>query len=59
MAIYNKHDWLSDQKEAYDKFAEALFAPVQKGLEHKKVAVNQWLVAKQLVLQITNSLIML
>ena len=30
MAIYNKHDWLSDQKEAYEKFGEALFAQVQK-----------------------------
>ncbi|WP_237333476.1 hypothetical protein [Vibrio natriegens] len=40
MAIYNKHDWLSDQKEAYEKFAEALFTQVQKGLENKKVAVS-------------------
>ncbi len=40
MAIYNKHDWLSDQKEAYEKFAETLFAEVQKELEHEKVAVN-------------------
>ncbi|MFN1550213.1 hypothetical protein [Vibrio natriegens] len=40
MAIYNKHDWLSDQKEAYEKFAEALFAQVQKELEHEKVAVS-------------------
>jgi hypothetical protein len=39
MAIYNKHDWLSDQKEAYEKFAEALFAQVQKELEHEKVVL--------------------
>ncbi|WP_217906263.1 hypothetical protein [Vibrio natriegens] len=38
MAIYNKHDWLSDQKEAYEKFAEALFSQVQKELEYEKVA---------------------
>ncbi|ENP8391129.1 MULTISPECIES: site-specific integrase [Vibrio] len=40
MAIYNKHDWLSDQKEAYEKFAEALFTQVQKELEYEKVAVS-------------------
>lgn len=40
MAIYNKHDWLSDQKEAYEKFADALFVQVQKELEHEKVVVN-------------------
>ena len=40
MAIYNKYDWLADQKEAYEKFAEALFTQVQKELEYKKVAVN-------------------
>jgi len=40
MAIYNKHDWLSDQKEAYEKFAETLFAQQQKGLEHGKLAVS-------------------
>ncbi|WP_417877142.1 tyrosine-type recombinase/integrase [Vibrio sp.] len=40
MAIYNKHDWLSDQKEAYAKFADALFVQVQKELEHEKVAVR-------------------
>ena len=40
MAIYNKHDWLSDQKEAYEKFADALFAQVQKELEHEKLAVD-------------------
>lgn len=35
MAIYNKHDWLSDQKEAYEKFADALFVQVQKELEYE------------------------
>ena len=40
MAIYNQHDWLSDQKEAYEKFAGALFAQVQKELEHEKLAVS-------------------
>jgi hypothetical protein len=39
MAIYNKPDWLLDQKEAYEKFAEALFAQVQKELEHEKVVL--------------------
>ncbi len=40
MAIYNKPDWLLDQKEAYEKFAETLFAQQQKGLEHGKLAVS-------------------
>ncbi len=40
MAIYNKHDWLSDQKEAYEKFADALFDQQQKGLEYEKLAVS-------------------
>lgn len=40
MATYNKHDWLSDPKEAYEKFAEALFAREQKELEHEKLAVD-------------------
>lgn len=40
MAIYNEHDWLSDQKGAYETFGEALFAQVQRELEHEKVTVN-------------------
>ncbi|MEI8598938.1 hypothetical protein [Vibrio sp. dhg] len=40
MAIYKKHGWLSDQKEAYEKFADALFAQQQKGLEYEKLAVS-------------------
>ncbi|WPC72975.1 tyrosine-type recombinase/integrase [Vibrio porteresiae] len=30
MAVYNKHDWLAEQKEAYEKFADCLFEQVQK-----------------------------
>jgi integrase len=33
MAVYNKHDWLKEQKDAYDTFEEALFRQVQKELE--------------------------
>lgn len=37
MAVYNKHDWLNEQKIAYETFAEALFAQVKKELEHEKM----------------------
>ncbi|MBU2897720.1 tyrosine-type recombinase/integrase [Vibrio hepatarius] len=36
MAIYNKHDWLPEQKEAYEQFADELFKQVQKELENEK-----------------------
>ncbi|MDN3699163.1 site-specific integrase [Vibrio cortegadensis] len=29
MAIYNKHDWLAEQKEGYEIFADALFGQVK------------------------------
>ncbi|WGV99110.1 integrase [Vibrio sp. YMD68] len=32
MGVYNKHDWLADQKEAYETFSEALFEQVKKEL---------------------------
>ncbi|MBL4278973.1 tyrosine-type recombinase/integrase [Vibrio fluvialis] len=32
LAVYNKHDWLNEQKDAYENFAEALFAQVKKEL---------------------------
>ncbi|MCU8386677.1 site-specific integrase [Vibrio vulnificus] len=38
LAIYNKHDWIDEQKEAYELFAEALFAQVKKELEHEQAS---------------------
>ncbi|EOG7750618.1 tyrosine-type recombinase/integrase [Vibrio cholerae] len=35
LAIYNKHDWLDEQKEAYEIYADALFAQVKKELENE------------------------
>ncbi len=32
LAVYNKHDWLNEQKDAYENFAEALFTQVKKEL---------------------------
>ncbi len=29
LAVYNKHDWLSEQKDAYENFAETLFRQVK------------------------------
>ncbi len=34
MAIYNKHDWLPEQKVAYEMFADALFDQVKMELIH-------------------------
>ncbi|EGS70086.1 hypothetical protein VCBJG01_1238 [Vibrio cholerae BJG-01] len=25
LAVYNKHDWLNEQKDAYENFSNALF----------------------------------
>jgi integrase len=36
MAVYNKHDWLAEQKDAYELFAEELFAQVRKELDYEK-----------------------
>lgn len=30
MAVYNKHDWLVEQKEAYEKYADKIFWQVNK-----------------------------
>ena len=30
MAVYNKHDWLSDQKDAYELYADKIFWHVNK-----------------------------
>ncbi|QII36978.1 site-specific integrase [Rouxiella badensis] len=30
LAVYNKHDWLAEQKEAYDLYAEKLFWHIKK-----------------------------
>ncbi|MBE4579885.1 tyrosine-type recombinase/integrase [Vibrio navarrensis] len=38
LAIYNKHDWINEQKEAYEAFAEALFAQVKKELESEQAS---------------------
>ncbi|HFQ5435253.1 TPA: tyrosine-type recombinase/integrase [Vibrio vulnificus] len=38
LAIYNKHDWINEQKEAYEAFAEALFAQVKKELENEQAS---------------------
>lgn len=38
LAIYNKHDWLDEQKEAYEAFAEALFAQVKIELENEQAS---------------------
>lgn len=38
LAIYNKHDWLDEQKEAYEAFADALFAQVKIELENEKAS---------------------
>ncbi|MFA0690593.1 tyrosine-type recombinase/integrase [Vibrio splendidus] len=32
MSVYNKHDWLNEQKEGYEKFADALFEQLKKEL---------------------------
>ncbi|PNH99570.1 tyrosine-type recombinase/integrase [Vibrio diazotrophicus] len=39
LAVYNKHDWLSEQKDAYEAFADALFAQVQKELNSQQASV--------------------
>ncbi|MCS0334416.1 integrase [Vibrio diabolicus] len=36
VAIYNKHDWFLDQKEAYEKFSEAFFTQVKKSWNMKR-----------------------
>nr|WP_248387689.1 hypothetical protein [Vibrio cyclitrophicus] len=33
MSVYNKHDWLNEQKEGYEKFANALFKQIKVELE--------------------------
>ncbi len=38
MSIYNKHDWLREQKDAYNQFGDALFAQVQMELEYEHLA---------------------
>lgn len=30
MAVYNKHDWLDEQKEAYELYADKILWHVQK-----------------------------
>ncbi|WP_245621559.1 site-specific integrase [Enterovibrio calviensis] len=35
MAVYNKHDWLKEQKEAYEVYSDALSKQVRKELEHE------------------------
>lgn len=35
MAVCNKHDWLKEQKEAYEQYSDALLAQVRKELEHE------------------------
>ncbi|PWI34881.1 integrase [Vibrio albus] len=40
MAVYNKHDWIGDQKVAYEMFADALFEQIQKELSFEKKNLN-------------------
>lgn len=35
-AVYNKHDWIDEQKEAYEIFGDALFAQIKIELEHAR-----------------------
>ncbi|HDY8008067.1 TPA: tyrosine-type recombinase/integrase [Vibrio vulnificus] len=38
LAIYNKHDWLEEQKEAYEMYADALFAQIKKELKNEQAS---------------------
>ncbi|HFQ4959238.1 TPA: tyrosine-type recombinase/integrase [Vibrio vulnificus] len=41
MAVYNKHDWLAEQKEAYERFGDALFTQVEAELKAKESTTSQ------------------
>ncbi|WP_176397651.1 tyrosine-type recombinase/integrase, partial [Klebsiella pneumoniae] len=37
MAVYNKHDWLDEQKDAYELYADKIFWNVKKILDGNNV----------------------